>query len=55
MVKITAKQVESVLLGVAVGDALGVPVEFTALWTPPAGLQKGVVIRGNKRVVPETA
>jgi ADP-ribosylglycohydrolase len=28
MDKITAKQVESVLLGVAVGDALGVPVEF---------------------------
>jgi ADP-ribosylglycohydrolase len=28
MNKITAKQVESVLLGVAVGDALGVPVEF---------------------------
>jgi ADP-ribosylglycohydrolase len=28
MDKITAKQVEAVLLGVAVGDALGVPVEF---------------------------
>jgi ADP-ribosylglycohydrolase len=28
MIKITAKQVESVLLGVAVGDALGVPWEF---------------------------
>jgi ADP-ribosylglycohydrolase len=28
MDKITVKQVESVLLGVAVGDALGVPVEF---------------------------
>ena len=28
MDKITAKQVEAILLGVAVGDALGVPVEF---------------------------
>ncbi|MDR1399403.1 MAG: ADP-ribosylglycohydrolase family protein [Treponema sp.] len=28
MDKITAKQIEAVLLGVAVGDALGVPVEF---------------------------
>ena len=26
--KITVKQIESVLLGVAIGDALGVPVEF---------------------------
>jgi ADP-ribosylglycohydrolase len=33
MEKITAKQVESVLLGVAVGDALGVPVEFKARGT----------------------
>lgn len=28
MDKITVKQVEAVLLGVAVGDALGVPAEF---------------------------
>jgi ADP-ribosylglycohydrolase len=33
MVKIAAEQVESVLLGVAVGDALGVPVEFRARGT----------------------
>jgi ADP-ribosylglycohydrolase len=33
MNKITAKQVEAVLLGVAVGDALGVPVEFLARGT----------------------
>jgi ADP-ribosylglycohydrolase len=32
MNKITAKQVEAALLGVAVGDALGVPAREGELW-----------------------